>query len=201
MSEAEHLLISSADYLAGEQQSPVRHEFVAGRVYAMAGGTVNHETVAGNFRAEAGYGLKGKRCRPMGSDLLLKVPFGDFGEAFYYPDGMIVCEPMGGRDHFAESPVVILEVLSESTRRIDELRKLRDYFTLPSLEVYLLAEADEPLVRAYRRAADRFELSLLKGIGEILQLPEVALEIPLAELYRDVEFLTDTEIGPPSDPD
>jgi Uma2 family endonuclease len=195
MAEAEKLLLSSDDYLEGERTSMTRHEFVAGRVYAMAGGTVNHETVAGNFRTEAGYGLKGKKCRPMGSDLLLKVPLGEFGEAFYYPDGMIVCRAMGGQDRFTQFPVVILEVLSDSTRRTDELRKLRDYFTLPSLKVYLLAEPDEPLIRVYRRAGDRFELSLLVGEEKILKLPEVGLEIPLREIYRDVEFSPEGESG------
>jgi len=81
---------------------------------------------------------------------LVGVTLGIKEEAFYYPDGMIVCEPVGGGDRFRDQPVVILEVLSQSTRRNDEVQKLRDklrdYFTLPSLQVYLLAESDEVVV-------------------------------------------------------
>jgi Uma2 family endonuclease len=134
-SEAEQLLVSRADYLAGELVADRKHEYVAGHVYAMAGGSANHDTLAGNFRAEAGFGLKGKPCRPFGSDFLVSVPLVGGDEAFYYPDGMIVCHPVGGDERSTSRPVVILEVLSESTRRNDEVQKLRDYFTLPSLQV------------------------------------------------------------------
>ena len=187
-SEAEELLVSREDYLAGELVAERKHEYVAGHVYAMAGGSANHDTLAGNFRAEAGLGLKGKPCRPFGSDFLVRVPLPGGEEAFYYPDGMIVCSPVGGDDRHTDQAVVILEVLSESTRRKDEVQKLRDYFTLPSLQVYLLAEPDEPIIRVYRRGEDGFKLSLLQGMEAILRLPEVDLEVPLRELYRDVEF-------------
>jgi len=187
-SAAEKLLISREDYLAGELVADRKHEYVAGNVYAMAGGSANHETIAGNFRSEAGFGLKGKPCRPFGSDFLVRVPLPNAEESFYYPDGMIVCEPVGGDDRFTDKPVVILEVLSESTRRNDEVQKLRDYFTLPSLQVYLLAETEEPTIRVYRREGENFKLSFVQGLEAVLSLPEVGLELPLAELYRDVEF-------------
>jgi Uma2 family endonuclease len=186
--------LSVEDFLEGELVADRKHEYIGGQVYAMAGGKANHDALAGNFRTEAGQGLKGKRCRPFGSDFMVRVPLSIDGEAFYYPDGMITCEPVGGDDRFTEKPVVILEVLSDSTRRHDEVRKLRDYFTLSSLEVYLLAEADEPTVRIYRRSQDGFTFSFVSGIDAVLELPEVELSIPLAELYRDVELLEEKSI-------
>jgi len=185
---AEEFLISREDYLAEELVADRKHEYVAGRVYAMAGGKANHDAIAGNFRGEVGNGLKDKPCRPFGSDFLVRVTLGIEEEAFYYPDGMIVCEPVGGGDRFTDQPVVILEVLSQSTRRNDEVQKLRDYFTLASLEVYLLAESDEAVVRVYRRGEEGFKLSMVSGLDEVLELPEVSLRIPLSELYRDVDF-------------
>ena len=190
---AEEILISREDYLAGELVADRKHEYVAGQVYAMAGGKANHQRVALAFSREAGNGLRGKPCEPFGSDFLVRVALGMNDEAFYYPDGMIVCEPVGGGDRFTDQPVVILEVLSKSTRRNDEVQKLRDYFTLPSLQVYLLAESDEAVVRVYRRGEEGFKLSLLSGMDEIVNLPEVDLRISMSELYRDVDFLAESD--------
>jgi Uma2 family endonuclease len=190
---ARNRLITREDYLAGELVAQQKHEYVAGQVYAMAGGSANHDTIGGLFRSEAGLGLKGKPCRPFGSDFLLRVPLTPDEDAFYYPDGMIVCDPVGGEDCFTEKPVVILEVLSESTRRNDEVQKLRDYFTLPSLQVYLLAESDAPVVRVYRRGETGFQLSLVEGMDQVIALPEVDLEVAVAELYRDVDFETENQ--------
>lgn len=187
-SDAGKLWISWEDYLAGELVAHRKHEYVAGHVYAVAGGSANHQRVALAFLRVCGIGLVGKPCEPFGSDFLIRVPLSAHDEAFYYPDGMIVCEPVGGRDRSTDSPVVILEVLSESTRRNDEVQKLRDYFTLPSLQVYLLAESDEPVVRVYRRSEEGFRLSLVEGLEETIPLPEVDLELAMAELYRDVDF-------------
>jgi Uma2 family endonuclease len=194
-SEARRLWISREDYLAGELMAHRKHEYVAGQVYAMAGGSANHQRVALAFSRMCGNGLAGKPCEPFGSDFLIRVSFSAHDEAFYYPDGMIVCEPVGGSDRYTDSPVVILEVLSESTRRNDEVQKLRDYFTLPSLQVYLLAESNEPVVRVYRRGEEGFKLSLVEGLEETIPLPEVDLELAMAELYRDVDFQAEEEDG------
>ena len=180
--------ISREDFLSGELISDVKHEMVAGHVYAMSGGSLNHQTVATNFTREAGNGLKGKPCRPTNSDFLLSIDLGNGDEALYYPDSMIVCQPMTGSDRLTDSPTVILEVLSHSTRRIDEVEKLRVYLKIPTVQNVILAESDFPDIRVYRRKETGFEIEVLSGMAQTLLLPEVDLAIPFTELFRDVDF-------------
>lgn len=178
--------ISRNDYLEGELQSEIRHEYIAGNVYAMSGGTMNHQRVALNFLRLAGNQLVGKSCFPTGSDFKLQIPLGSGEEAFYYPDGMIICVPVPGEALYTDSPSVILEVLSPSTRRNDEVQKLRDYLTIPTLQTYILAETETPYVTIYRRNGGDFIRENLSGRDAVLPLPEVNLALPLAELYDGV---------------
>jgi len=177
--------ISRDEYLEGELASEIRHEYVGGNVYAKSGGTLNHQRIAGNFFRFAGNQLTGKPCFPTGSDFKLLVPLGGGEEAFYYPDGMIICVPVSGDSLFTDSPSVILEVLSPTTRRIDEVQKFRDYISIPSLGTYILAETDSPFLTLHRRDGAGFRRETLSGPDAVLELPEAGVTIPLAELYRD----------------
>lgn len=179
--------LSREEYLEGELMSEVRHEYVAGQVYARPGGTMNHQRVAMNFVCLAGNALVGKSCFPAGSDFKIHVPLGGGVEAFYYPDAAIICVPVPGEAHFTDSPSVILEVLSPSTRRIDEVQKYRDYVTIPSLQIYLVAEADRPLVTVHRRDGNAFRREIVAGLDATLELYDVGVAIPLADLYLNVE--------------
>lgn len=179
--------ISRDEYLEGELASEIRHEYVAGNVYAMSGGTLNQQRIAVNFMRIAGNQLAGKPCFPTGSDFKLHVPLGAGDEAFYYPDGMIICVPVPGNALFTDSPSVILEVLSPTTRRIDEVQKYRDYITIPTLEAYILAETDSPLLTLHRRDGSGFRRELVSGLDAVLEIPQAGITIPLAELYQDVE--------------
>lgn len=88
---------------------------------------------------------------------------------------------------FTDSPSVILEVLSPNTRRIDEVQKFRDYITFPTLGTYILAETDSPVLTLHRRDGAGFHRKNISGLDAILDLPEAGINVPLAELYRDVE--------------
>lgn len=178
--------ISRDEYLGGELASEIRHEYVAGSVYAMSGRTLNHQRIAGNFSYLAKNQLSGKPCFPTGSDFKLLVPLGAGEEAFYYPDGMIICVPVPGNSLFTDSPSVILEVLSPTTRRTDEAQKFRDYITIPTLGTYILAETDSPLLTLHRRDGAGFRREIISGLDAVLELPEAGVSMPLAELYRDV---------------
>ena len=134
----------------------------------------------------AGNQLAGKPYFPTGSDFKLQVPLGAGDEAFYYPDAMIICLPVPGDALFTESPSVILEVLSPATRRNDEVQKLRDDLTIPTLQTYLLAETDTPFVTLYGRKGAEFRREIISGPDAILDLPGTGLSISFAELYRDV---------------
>ena len=144
--------VSVEDYLAGEEQSDIKHEYLGGVIHAMAGGTNNHAAIATNAGISVGSQLRGKPCRTFGSDAKLKIEFADHIR-FYYPDLQIVCRPNPGSDHFQEHPVLVIEVLSESTRRTDMGEKKDAYLAIPSLKVLLLVESDRPRAIANRRRA------------------------------------------------
>jgi len=180
-------LITSAAFLEGELISPTKHEYVAGHIYAMSGGTMAHQRISRNFSALSLRALKGKPCEPTNSDFLVRIQLGS-DEAMYYPDGMIICHPVADDEQFTTSPTIILEVLSPSTRRIDQAQKYRDYLTIPSLQTYLLAETESPTLTIYRRERETFKREIVSGLDQTLDLPEAGLSIPLAELFEDVQF-------------
>jgi Uma2 family endonuclease len=98
----------------------------------------------------------------------------------------VICVPVPGDALFTDSPSVVLEVLSPHTRSNDEIQKFRDDLTLPSLETYILAGADEPYLTLHRREGTSFRRETLSGPDAILDLPEAGISLSLTELYRDV---------------
>lgn len=193
MSSAEKLrLISVDEYLAGELISPVKHEYVAGVVYAMTGARNVHNTISGNAFAALHSRLRGKPCRPFNSDTKLRVRLPTHVR-FYYPDASVVCQPAPAAESFQESPVVVIEVLSARTRRVDEGEKRDAYLTIPSLAVYLLIEQDVPAVVALRRAENGFLRELYDGLAAVIPLGEIGTELPLGEIYEAVEFVAESQ--------
>ena len=180
----ESQLLSEEDFLAGELVSQTKHEYVAGRVYAMSGGTANHSAVASNFLRVIGGKTAGTQCRTFTGDLSIRVQHIE-GASYFYPDASVICSPVEGSDQFSDDPVVVLEVLSPSTRRIDETSKLQGYMTLASLKVCLLAESDRPFVTVYRRSGEKFVVEIYDG-EDVIPLPELDFELSLKDLYQDV---------------
>lgn len=178
--------ISRDDYLQSELASESRHEYIAGHVYAMSGGKLNHQRIAGNFSYLVKKSLEGQSCIQTGMGFKLQIALGGGEDAFYYPDGMIICVPVAGDALYTDSPTVILEVLSPSTRRNDEIQKLRDYLTIPTLHTYVLAETDTPFLTLYRRTESGFRSETLSGTEAILSLPQPGIAFSLAELYEGV---------------
>lgn len=109
-------------------------------VYTMAGARNRHNQVAGNIFLEAGSQLRGRACQPFNSDTKVRIRHGS-DVRFYYPDAMVVCEPNSLDDVFQDRPVVLFEVLSESTARTDREEKRCAYQTIPSLRAYVLWKA------------------------------------------------------------
>ena len=142
-------LLSIEEYLAAETDGEVRHEYLGGYLYAMAGARTVHNRVAANFLGILHHQLRGQTCEPFNSDMKVRVQLANHTR-FYYPDGMVVCSPNGPDDPFQDQPVVIAEVISESTRRTDEGEKREAYLTIPSLQVYLLIETGQPRIVAHR---------------------------------------------------
>ena len=182
-------LVSIEDYLDGELRSLVKHEYLGGTVYAMAGARNVHNDVATNLLIAIGSQLRGRPCRVLNSDtkVRLRLPT---QTRFYYPDAMVVCRSNPPTDTFQDNPVVIAEVMSETTRRIDEGEKKDAYLTIPSLTAYLLIDTDRPRVVVYRRAETLFIPELHEGRDASVALDDVGCSIPLAELYERVDFPT-----------
>lgn len=137
-----------ADYLQNEEASDSKHEYIEGRVYAMAGASKNHQRIISNLVRLLSTHLKNTPCDTFASDIKVKVS--DF--AFFYPDVIVACEPETANDYYTEQPLIIVEVLSKSTRRIDETTKRRLYQTLPSLQEYVLIEQDIVDIEICRRS-------------------------------------------------
>jgi len=176
--------ISIADYLSGEEVSEVKHEFLGGTVHAMAGATNQHNSIAVGALVSLGGQLRGKPCQPFNSDTKVRIEFPDHTR-FYYPDAMVVCHPNPLTDHFQDQPVVVIEVLSDSTRRADLGEKRDAYLTLSSLKVLILVESDRPEVTVYRRKPEGgFANEAYSGLEAVIPLPEIEAALPLAELYQ-----------------
>jgi len=188
--------VSVRDYLAGERIAKRKHEYVDGVVYAMAGGTVQHSRIASNATVALGSQLRGHQCQTFNSDIKVRVRMSR-GTRFYYPDVSVVCQPNADHDSFHDAPVVIVEVISESTRRIDEYEKREGYLSIDSLCVYMLVELASAAVLVYRRGDSGFDREVYTGLDAIIPLPEIECELALAELYQNVEFVpavTDDEL-------
>jgi Uma2 family endonuclease len=180
-------LISVDDYLAGELNSPIKHEFLDGVVYAMSGAGSNHVLIATNCVSFLHSRLRGKRCRSFNSDGKIRVRLP--GQIrFYYPDASVVCRRNPGDSPFQDEPVVIVEVLSQGTRRIDQGEKKDAYLTIPSLRVYALVEQESPEVVVFRKTAQDFVREFYAGLDSVIPLPEIDIELPLAEVYEEIEF-------------
>jgi Uma2 family endonuclease len=185
-------LISVRDYLQSELESPIKHEYLDGVIYAMAGARNVHGIIAVNTITALRVRLRRRRCRPYNSDTKIRIRL-PRRVRFYYPDASVVCRPNKPHDSYQDKPVVIAEVLSNSTRRIDEVEKKEFYLTIPTLGVYLLIEQDSPAVVAYRRRNGEFVREVYRGLNAVIPLPEIGTELPLAEIFEDVEFAPEPE--------
>ena len=187
MGAAEKLtLVSVDDYLEGEFASPRKHEYLGGVVYAMAGSRNRHNLIAGNVLAALHARLRGKPCRAFNSDTKIRIRASSH-HRFYYPDASVTCRLNPPTDSFQDEPAVVVEVLSERTRRIDEGEKRDAYLTIPSLAVYVLVDQGSRAVVAFRRTASGFVREVYVGADAVLSLNEVGIELPLAEVYEGVE--------------
>src|SRR5262245_30317297 len=196
MSAAKKLnLISVDDYLAGELVSPIKHEYLGGFVYAMAGARNVHNQIATNALVAVGSRLRGKRCRAFNSDTKIRVRLPN-QVRFYYPELSIVCRPNAPSDSFQDEPAVLFEVLSRKTRRIDEGEKKDAYLTIPSLCVYALVEQEMAAVVAHRRSDHGFVREVYEGLDAVLPLREVDIDLPLSEIYEGVQFAPEPDDEP-----
>ena len=185
-------LITVQDYLTGELLSPIKHEYLGGVVHAMASARIGHNRVKGNTFGSLFGRLRGKRCQPFDSDTKIRVIV--HGQVrFYYPDVSVICNSNPPDELFQDEPVVIIEVLSKSTRRIDLGEKKDAYLTIASLQAYVLIEQEEPLAIVFRRTDGGFVREFYEGLDAVIALPEIDAKLALAEVYEGVEFVPEPD--------
>lgn len=180
-------LISVEEYLRGEAVARLKHEYVAGMVYAMVGASNAHNRIATNGTVSLGSQLRGNACRVFNSDTKIRVRSLS-NVRFYYPDFSVICQSNADSDTYQDNPVLVAEVISDSTRRADEQEKRDAYLSIHSLKVYLLIEQSKAAIIAYRRVANGFEREIYEGIQAVVPLSEIGCTLSLKEIYEGVDL-------------
>ena len=174
--------MSVEEYLVCEQKGDVRHEYVYGYTYALAGASQRHSRITGNIFAAVWTLAQDKSCRVHQEGMKLRTEEG----VFYYPDVMVVCDKLEPDPLFETEPCVLVEVLSPSTRNTDLREKLTAYKSLPSVQTYLIVEAERLVVRRFWKETDgHWHQEDLTGDGDIA-LPCLDGVLTLPQIYRGV---------------
>lgn len=154
--------ISLEEYLEGEKRSSIKHEYVHGRVFALAGASDAHNRIAGNIFAQLWPTANRKGCRTFMSDMKVRA----LGERFYYPDVMVVCDD-DPDDYVKEKPALIVEVLSRSTQGTDRREKVDAYLSLPTLQSYVLVDSRAKQVEAFFRTPEGWAERRFSGTDQV----------------------------------
>jgi Uma2 family endonuclease len=177
------------EYLAKNERSSEKLEYLHGTVFAMAGGSQFHNAIGVNCIVALSNRLLGGECRVMSSDQMVSTPA---QEAAFYPDLMVICgERLLPRSEAITSPVVVVEVLSPSTRAFDLSEKLKQYKRIASLRHIVFVESTKIEVLSYSREAGEVwpgSPDLCQDLESSLALSALGVDLPLREIYLDVEF-------------
>lgn len=180
---APRLTFTFDDYLEWENRQPLRHEFVRGKVFAMTGATDLHNEICLNLGAMLRQHLRGTPCRVYVADVKVRIETADCG---FYPDIQVTCAESDRADRYVKrSPLLVIEVLSESTAAFDLGDKFAAYRQLDSLREYVLVDQERIRTQVYRRLDDRWFVDSV-GPGERLRLESVDLECPVEAVYEDL---------------
>ena len=175
------------EYLAYEADAEIKHEYIDGDIFAMSGGTRKHSRIITNVTTEIGLQLRDTACNIDSSDLRVKI--NDL--RYVYPDLSVVC----GDEIFTNenettltNPTLIVEVMSPSSEKYDTGMKSTMYRSLPSLKAYLTIDQSQVFVQLYTRQDDGWLLQEFDKRDQIIPLPMIKADLPLNEVYRDVNF-------------
>ncbi len=175
--------VSVEDYLEGEKDGFVRHEYVHGEVFAMAGGSNVHNTITLNIATALNPAARQKGCRTYSSDMKVRAS----EKTFYYPDVVFVCEESSD-DYYVDKPCVIVEVASRSTARTDMNEKRYAYQDLASLQLYLLVDSRKQFVLGYYRTKKGWEERHFEE-GETVPIPCADLSLTFEDIYIQTPYL------------
>lgn len=178
----EPLFMTWEEYLAFEEQSPYRHEYVNGMVYAMSGASLAHNQIAQElvmaFRAH----LRGGPCTPFFLEAKLAIRAGR-DQIMYYPDVMVSCRPEDRTDQEVRNPKLVVEILSKSTQHIDRREKAMTYQRVEAIEEYVLIAQNQPRIIIHRRA-EGWHPMLYSSMDAQVEFRSIGLNISLAQIYE-----------------
>ncbi|MCK6622901.1 MAG: Uma2 family endonuclease [Calditrichaceae bacterium] len=181
--------LTPEEYLALEEAAEFRSEYYRGKMSPREGESLNHNRIVGNLIANLHYALKNKNCQVFAIDLRLWIKARDM---FTYPDVLVVCgkaEFYPGRDDTVANPVVIFEVLSESTKNYDRGEKFEIYRAIPTLKEYILVDQYRLHLEHFsKNGQGKWVLEEFEDLNAMLNLPEIEFQISLKEIYDKVEL-------------
>jgi Uma2 family endonuclease len=182
MSNALQQGMTGAEFIAWEAGQEQRYEFDGFRPVAMTGGREAHEDIQANLIAALRTRLRGQPCRAYGPNMKILAD-----ASYRYPDALIVCGPRDPKRTIAEDPVVVFEIISESTQQTDRVRKNFEYRNTPSIQRYVILEQDVIGATVFTRSGDDWA-GRVQGSGSVLLLPEAGITLPLDELYDGLDL-------------
>ncbi len=183
------------EYIELEKSSEERFEYFDGEVFAMAGGSLEHAIIATNIAGSINNRLGDKNCRAINSEVRIKVPT---APPYRYPDVTVVCGERITEKYLGQvmlvNPLVMIEVLSPSTKDYDKDGKFLAYQSIESFQEYLLVAQDRPHVTRYVRQADnQWVRSDFIGLDSSVELKSLGVTLPLSEIYQTVKFPPQTQ--------
>jgi len=182
MSSALPKPLALADFLAWERAQELRFEFDGFQPVAMTGGTIAHSVIATNIVRALQDRLRGSPCRAFRGDLKILA-----AGRVRYPDAVVTCSPVANDADIVPEPVVVFEVLAASTASTDRITKNEEYRATPSIRRYVMLEQTAPAATVFSREGEDWVGRLATGAAATLALPEIGIELPLAELYAGIE--------------
>ena len=174
--------ISLSQFLDWEERQELRYEFDGFEPVAMTGGTSEHSAIQRNLITALAIRLRGKPCQVHGSELKIAV-----AASIRYPDAFVVCSPIPRTTTVVADPVVVFGVLSPSSSTTDRIVKNQEYRDTPSIQRYVVLEQDRQAATVFARAGDDWVGHVVSG-DVVLAMPEIGVDLPLAELYEGVSF-------------
>ena len=190
--------MSPEEYLEFEHHSDIKHEYIDGEVYAMAGTTKAHNTISLNLAILFREKLKDSDCQTFMTDIKVNI---SNQKRFFYPDIVVTCDDNDDVNAYdIKFPKIIVEVLSESTEKFDRGKKFQYYRTIPSLQEYILISSQEYLIECFRRTKnDLWTLQTYEGLNAIVRIENLAIDAPLSEIYATLSFDSVSEIQSDND--
>lgn len=182
LSEEEPLFMTWEEYLVFEEQSPYRHEYVNGVVYAMSGASLAHNEIAQALVVAFRSHLRAGPCKPFFLDAKLEIRAGK-DRIMYYPDAMVSCRPEERTDQIVRNPKLVVEILSKSTQHIDRREKAMTYQRVEAIEEYVLIAQNQPRIIVHRRAGN-WQPVLYSGMDAQVEFSSICLRMPLAQIYE-----------------